>query len=51
MVSLWTNNTLLLANLMFTALEQEKIKEAKFLIKECEQFILKYLIKFNRGII
>ena len=33
-VGLQTNNTLLLANLAFTALEQEKIKKAKFLIKE-----------------
>jgi hypothetical protein len=35
-VGLQTNNTLLLANLVFTALEQEKIKKAKFLTKECK---------------
>jgi hypothetical protein len=35
-VGLQTNNTLLLTNLVFAALEQEKIKKAKFLIKECK---------------
>src|SRR6266702_7399393 len=35
-VGLQTNNTLLLANLAFTALKQEKIKKAKLLIKERE---------------
>ena len=35
-VSLQTNNTLLLANLAFAALKQEKIKKAKFLTKECK---------------
>jgi hypothetical protein len=33
-VSLQTDNTLLLTNLVFTALEQKKIKKAKFLTKE-----------------
>ena len=33
-VGLQTNNTLLLANPVFVALKQEKIKKAKFLIKE-----------------
>ena len=33
-VGLQTNNTLLLANPVFTALEQEKIKKAKFPTKE-----------------
>ena len=51
MVGLQTNNTLLLANLIFIALEQKKIKKAKFLTKEYKQLILKYLIKFNGGII
>ena len=50
-VGLQTNNTLLLTNLVFAALEQEKIKKAKFLTKEREQLILKQLIKFNGGII
>ena len=50
-IGLQTNDTLLLANLVFTVLEQEKIKKAKFPIKEREQFILKLLIKFNEGII
>ena len=35
-VSLQTNNTFLLTNLVFAALEQEKIKKAKFLTKERE---------------
>ena len=35
-VGLQTNNTLLLANLVFAALEQEKIEKAKFPIKERE---------------
>jgi len=50
-VGLQTNNTLLLANLVFAALEQEKIKKAKFLTKEREQLTPEYLIKFNGGII
>src|SRR6266567_1221703 len=50
-VSLQTNNILLLANLVFTASKQEKIKKAKFLTKEHKQLTLKHLIKFNRGII
>jgi hypothetical protein len=33
-VGLQTNNILLFANLVFTALEQEKIEKAKFLTKE-----------------
>ncbi len=33
-VGLQTNDTLLLANLVFAALEQEKIEKAKFLTKE-----------------
>jgi len=33
-ISLQTDNTLLLANSAFTASEQEKIKKAKFLTKE-----------------
>jgi hypothetical protein len=35
-VGLQINNTLLLANLVFTALKQKKIKKAKFLTKERE---------------
>ena len=50
-VGLQTNNTLLLANLVFTALEQEKIKKAKFPTKKRKQLILEHLIKFNGGII
>src|SRR6266568_5543934 len=36
-ISLQTDNTLLLANLVFAASEQEKIKKAKFLTKEYKQ--------------
>ena len=50
-VGLQTDNTLLLANLVFTALKQEKIKKAKFLTKERKQLMQDQLIKFNRGII
>jgi hypothetical protein len=50
-VGLQTDNTLLLANLVFAALEQEKIEKAKFLTKECEQLMSKHPIKFNGGII
>ena len=35
-VSLQTDDTLLLTNSVFAALEQEKIKKAKFLTKERE---------------
>jgi hypothetical protein len=35
-VGLQINDTLLLINLVFAALEQEKIKKAKFLIKKCK---------------
>jgi hypothetical protein len=35
-VGLQTNDTLLFANSVFAALEQEKIKKAKFSTKECE---------------
>src|SRR6266571_2893029 len=50
-ISLQTDNTLLLANLAFAVLEQEKIKKAKFLTKEREQLMLEHSIKFNKGII
>jgi hypothetical protein len=50
-VGLQTDNTLLLANSVFTALKQENIKKAKFLTKEYEQLIPEYPIKFNGGII
>jgi len=50
-ISLQTNDTLLLANLVFIALEQEKIKKAKFPTKEREQLMPEYPIKFNGGII
>ena len=50
-VGLQTNNTLLLANLVFAALKQEKIKKAKFLTKKRKQLTPEHPIKFNRGII
>ena len=50
-IGLQTDNTLLLVNLVFIALKQEKIKEAKFLTKEYKQLTPKHLIKFNGGII
>jgi hypothetical protein len=50
-VGLQTDNTLLFINLVFAALEQEKIEKAKFPTKKCEQLTLDQPIKFNRGII
>ena len=50
-VGLQTNNTLLLANSAFAALEQKKIKKAKFPIKKYKQLMPEHPIKFNRGII
>ena len=48
-VGLQTNNTLFLANNVFTATEQLELGKAGFLVKEREKLTLSTLIKFNRG--
>src|SRR6266702_4133853 len=50
-IGLQTNNTFLLANLVFAVSKQEKIKKAKFPIKERKQLMPKHPIKFSKGII
>ena len=50
-VGLQTDDTLLLANLTFIALEEEKIKQARFPTKERECLTQAHTIKFNGGVI
>ncbi len=49
LVGLQTDNTLFLADLEFAYNEETQLQKAKFLAKDREQLITKYLIKFNRG--
>jgi hypothetical protein len=48
---LQTDNTLFVKNECFAKKEQVKLKEAKFIAKECECLAYNYNFKFNSNII
>ena len=50
-VSLQTDNTLVLANTIFVAQEQDQLQKAQFAAKECQQLTTANSLKFNSSII
>jgi hypothetical protein len=48
---LQTDNTLFVRNKYFAKKEQVKLKEAKFIAKECKCLAYNYNLKFNSSII
>jgi len=50
-VGLQTDDTLILANKVFVAAEEEELQKAKFIVKLREELLPNSLLKFNRGTI
>ena len=50
-VGLQTNDTLFLADKTFVEAEQNELRKAKFMAKECEQLTVDTPLKFNGGLI
>jgi hypothetical protein len=50
-ISLQTNDTLILANKNFALVEEIKLKKTKFITKERKELIVNSSIKFNNRII
>ena len=50
-MGLQINNTLFLTDKTFAEVKQNKLYKAKFIAKECKQFIVNTPLKFNSGLI